>query len=77
MKKVQLKEIGAGGLFIHRKQLWRSLGYLCEGSHTVTAERIQTIADHRHGEVYDTPAADYSDAMMVEPCGAEEYFDFI
>lgn len=76
MGKVQIKAIGAGGLFIHRKRLLRSMGYLVPGSHSITAERIKTIADHAHFEVYDE-AADFADELLVEPCGAERYFEFL
>lgn len=38
--KVEVKTIPLYGLFIHRKQVWRSLGKLRAGSHVITAQKV-------------------------------------
>lgn len=38
--KVEVKTIPLHGLFIHRKQVWRSLGKLRAESHSTTAQKV-------------------------------------
>lgn len=40
MGKVEVKTIPLHGLFIHRKQVWRSLGKLRAESHSTTAQKV-------------------------------------
>lgn len=38
--KVEVKTIPLHGLFIHRKQVWRSLGKLRAESHVTSAQKV-------------------------------------
>lgn len=38
--KVEVKTIPLHGLFIHRKQVWRSLGKLRAESHSTSAQKV-------------------------------------
>lgn len=38
--KVEVRTIPLHGLFIHRKQVWRSLGKLRAESHSTTAQKV-------------------------------------
>ena len=39
IQKVKMKDIPKGGLFIYRKEVWRSLGKLLASSHSCTAQK--------------------------------------
>ena len=38
--KVEVKTIPLHGLFIHRKEVWRSLGKLRVESHSISAQKV-------------------------------------
>ena len=38
--KVEVRTIPLHGLFVHRKQVWRSLGKLRAESHSTTAQKV-------------------------------------
>lgn len=74
MGNIRIKQVCVGGLFVYRNRVWRSLGALNRGSRIITAECIKTIGDLSHDVLEST---DFADDMMVEPCGAERYFEFL
>lgn len=58
--KVEVRTIPLHGLFIHRKQVWRSLGKLRAESHSTSAQKVY-MNDH-NTEVY-TENADFIDGL--------------
>mgnify|MGYP007072528475 CR=1 FL=1 len=62
--KVEVRTIPLHGLFIHRKQVWRSLGKLRAESHSTSAQKVY-MNDH-NTEVY-TENADFIDGLKVTP----------
>lgn len=64
IQKVEIKDIPKGGLFIYRKEVWRSLGKLLSSSHSCTAQKV--FVNKHDTEVY-TANADFSDHFKVRP----------
>lgn len=60
--KVEVKTIPLHGLFIHRKQVWRSLGKLRAESHSTTAQKV--FMNELDTEV-STENADFIDGLKV------------
>ena len=66
--KVEVKTIPLHGLFIHRKQVWRSLGKLRAESHVTSAQKV--YMNEYNTEVY-TENADFIDGLKVTPYNGE------
>ena len=66
--KVEVKTIPLHGLFIHRKQVWRSLGKLRAKSHSTSAQKV--FMNEHNTEVY-TENADFIDGLKVTPYDGE------
>lgn len=66
--KVEVKTIPLHGLFIHRKQVWRSLGKLRAESHSTSAQKV--FMNEHNTEVY-TENADFIDGLKVTPYNGE------
>ena len=66
--KVEVKTIPLHGLFIHRKQVWRSLGKLRAESHVTSAQKV--YMNEYNTEVY-TENADFIDGLKVTPYDGE------
>lgn len=64
--KIEIKDIPKGGLFIYRKEVWRSLGKLIATSHSCTAQKAFV---NKWGTEIHTTNADFSDHFKVRPCG--------
>lgn len=64
IQKVKIKDIPKGGLFIYRKEAWRSLGKLLSSSHSCTAQKVFV---NKHGTEIYTANADFSDHFKVRP----------
>lgn len=60
--KVEVKTIPLHGLFIHRKQVWRSLGKLRAESHSTTAQKVFM---NEHDTEVSTENADFIDGLKV------------
>lgn len=60
--KVEVKTIPLHGLFIHRKQVWRSLGKLRAESHSTTAQKVFM---NEHDTEVSTENADFIDGLQV------------
>ena len=66
--KVEVKTIPLHGLFIYRKQVWRSLGKLRTESHSTSAQKV--FMNEYGTEVY-TANADFIDDLKVTPYEGE------
>lgn len=66
--KVEVKTIPLHGLFIHRKQVWRSLGKLRAESHSITAQKVFM---NEHNTEVSTENADFIDGFKVTPYEGE------
>lgn len=66
--KVEVKTIPLHGLFVHRKQVWRSLGKLRAESHSTSAQKV--YMNEYNTEVY-TENADFIDGLKVTPYDGE------
>ena len=66
--KVEVKTIPLHGLFIYRKQVWRSLGKLRAESHSTSAQKV--YMNEHNTEVY-TENADFIDGLKVTPYNGE------
>ena len=66
--KVEVKTIPLHGLFIYRKQVWRSLGKLRAESHSTSAQKV--FMNEHNTEVY-TENADFIDGLKVIPYEGE------
>lgn len=66
--KVEVKTIPLHGLFIHRKQVWRSLGKLRAESHSTSPQKV--YMNEYNTEVY-TDNADFIDGLKVTPYNGE------
>ena len=62
--RVEIKTIPEHGLFIHRKQVWRSMGKLIPESHFTTAQRVVLNKD---GIALNDGDADFIDSLRVIP----------
>ena len=60
--KVEVKTIPLHGLFVHRKQVWRSLGKLRAESHVISAQKV--YMNEHNTEVY-TENADFIEGLKV------------
>lgn len=60
--KVEVRTIPLHGLFIHRKQVWRSLGKLRAESHVTLAQKV--FINEYNTEVY-TENADFIDGLIM------------
>ena len=66
--KVEVKTIPLYGLFIHRKQVWRSLGKLRAESHVTTAQKVYM---NEYDTEISTENADFIDDLKVTPYDGE------
>lgn len=66
--KVEVKTIPLHGLFIHRKQVWRSLGKLRAESHVTSAQKVYM---NEYGTEVYTENADFIDSLKVTPYNGE------
>ena len=66
--KVEVRTIPLHGLFIHRKQVWRSLGKLRAESHSTTAQKVFV---NEHDTEVSTENADFIDGLKVTPYDGE------
>ena len=62
--KVEVKTIPLHGLFIHRKQVWRSLGKLRAECHSTSAQKVFI---NEHNIEVSTENADFIDGLKVTP----------
>nr|DAX12378.1 MAG TPA: hypothetical protein [Caudoviricetes sp.] len=62
--KVEVRTIPLHGLFIHRKQVWRSLGKLRAESHSTSAQKVYM---NEYGTEVYTENADFIDGLKVTP----------
>lgn len=60
--KVEVKTIPLHGLFIHRKQVWRSLGKLRAESHSTSAQKVFM---NEHNTEVSTENVDFIDGLKV------------
>lgn len=70
--KVEVKTIPLHGLFIHRKQVWRSLGKLRAESHSTTAQKVFM---NEHNTEVSTENADFIDGLksLLMMVSCQEY----
>ena len=66
--KVEVRTIPLHGLFIHRKQVWRSLGKLRAEIHSTTAQKVFM---NEHDIEVSTENADFIDGLKVTPYDGE------
>lgn len=66
--KVEVKTIPLHGLFIHRKQVWRSLGKLRAESHLTSAQKVYM---NEYGTEVYIENADFIDGTKVIPYDGE------
>lgn len=66
--KVEVRTIPLYGLFIYRKQVWRSLGKLRAESHCTTAQKVHM---NEYGTEMSTENADFIDDLKVTPYDGE------
>ena len=66
--KVEVKTIPLHGLFIHSKQVWRSLDKLRAESHSTT---VQKVFMNEHDTEVSTENADFIDGLKVTPYDGE------
>lgn len=66
--KVEVRTIPLYGLFIYRKQVWRSLGKLRAESHVTTAQKVHM---NEYGTEMSTENADFIDDLKVTPYDGE------
>lgn len=67
-QKVEIKDIPRYGLFIYRKEVWRSLGKLRAESHSTSAQKV--FMNELGTEIY-TANADFIDSLKVTPYDGE------
>lgn len=67
-QKVEIKDIPRYGLFIYRKEVWRSLGKLRAESHSTSAQKVFV---NEHGTEVYTANADFIDGLKVTPYEGE------
>lgn len=63
-QKIMLSELPKDSLFLYKKQIWRSMGILLKGSHSVTAQRVSVCED---GTEVVEQNADFTKYLLVEP----------
>lgn len=64
IQKVEIKDIPKFGLFIYRKEIWRSIGKLVRDSHSITAQKVFV---NEYGSEVCTDNADFSESFKVKP----------
>lgn len=67
-QKVEIKDIPRYGLFIYRKDVWRSLGKLRAESHSTLAQKVFI---NEHNTEVSTENADFIDSLKVTPYEGE------
>lgn len=63
-QRIMLSELAKDSLFLYKRQVWRSLGALIEGTHSVTAQRVSVCED---GTEVVEQNADFTKYLLVEP----------
>ena len=63
-QRTMLSELPKDSLFLYKKQIWRSMGILLKGSHSVTAQRVSVCED---GTEVVEENADFTKYLLVEP----------
>ena len=63
-QKVDIKDIPRYGLFIYRKEIWRSIGKLVKDSHSITAQKVFV---NEYGSEVCTDNADFSESFKIKP----------
>lgn len=63
-QRIMLSELPKDSLFLYKKQIWRSMGTLLKGSHSVTAQRVSVCED---GTEVVEENADFTKYLLVEP----------
>lgn len=66
--KIEIKNLPVHGLFLHRNQVWRSMGKLLPESHSVTAQRVVL---NEEGIELNNENADFIDSLRVTPYNGE------
>ena len=64
IQKVEIKDIPKYSLFIYRKEKWRSIGKIVEGSHSITAQKVFV---NEYGSEVCVSNADFSEHLRVKP----------
>lgn len=62
--KIEIKNLPEHGLFLHRNQVWRSMGKLIVTSHSITAQRIVL---NEEGIELNNENADFIETLLVTP----------
>lgn len=62
--KIEIKSLPEHGLFLHRNQVWRSMGKLLPESHSITAQRVVL---NEEGIELNNENADFIDSLLVIP----------
>lgn len=62
--KTEIKNLPEHGLFLHRNQIWRSMGKLIVTSHSTTAQRVVL---NKEGIELNNENADFIDSLRVTP----------
>lgn len=63
-QRIMLSELAKDSLFLYKRQVWRSLGALIEGTHSITAQRVSVCED---GTEVVEQNADFTKYLLVEP----------
>lgn len=66
--KIAISELTKYDLFLHKRQVWRTLGKLLPDSHSVTAQMVATVED---GTEVCLENADFTEHLLVEPYQGE------
>lgn len=64
IQKVEIKDIPKYGLFIYRKEIWRSIGKLVKDSHSITAQKVFV---NEYGSEVCVSNADFLESFKVRP----------
>lgn len=62
--KIEIKNLPEHGLFLHRNQVWRSMGKLIPESHSITAQRVVL---NEEGIELNNENADFIETLLVIP----------
>lgn len=62
--KIKIKDLPEHGLFLHRNQVWRSMGKLIPESHSITAQRVVL---NEEGIELNNENADFIETLLVIP----------
>lgn len=62
--KTEIKNLPEHGLFLHRNQVWRSMGKLVATSHSITAQRVFL---NEQGIELNCENADFIETLLVTP----------